>query len=253
MLLVFIGGGEGVSPVAALSSDMVGKPAKINHIQWGTHVRIAARPDHPDGPPTRRHERKWRHFRRLGAVADGYRRRHDGGPGRQGAGGDGGDHRHDLRPADQGRRPGVDLRAGQQGRPQLDHHRPRDGGAAATRSDTHSGDARHLRVRGHRRRWQAASGKGMKLAALAVAAALAPATALAHPHIVVSQAVRAIEGNGAYTHVEVVWKFDPHASEDEIPAIDEDKDGKFSTEEIRLLIRDTMPGFVKVGFLTWLN
>ena len=93
----------------------------------------------------------------------------------------------------------------------------------------------------------------MKLAALAVAAALMPAAALAHPHIVISQAVRAIESNGAYTHVEIVWKFDPHASEDEIPAIDEDKDGKFSAEEIRLLIRDTMPGFVKVGFLTWLN
>jgi ABC-type uncharacterized transport system substrate-binding protein len=93
----------------------------------------------------------------------------------------------------------------------------------------------------------------MKLAALAVASALAPATVLAHPHIVISQAVRAIESNGAYTHVEIVWKFDPHASEDEIPAIDEDKDGEFSEEEIQLLIRDTMPGFHKVGFLTWLN
>ncbi len=93
----------------------------------------------------------------------------------------------------------------------------------------------------------------MKLAALAAIAALVPATVLAHPHIVISQAVRAIESNGAYTHVEVVWKFDPHASEDEIPAIDEDKDGKFSEEEIRLLIRDTMPSFHKAGFLTWLN
>lgn len=94
----------------------------------------------------------------------------------------------------------------------------------------------------------------MKLAALAVAAALCwSAPVLAHPHIVISQAVRAIGSNGAYTHVEIVWKFDPHASEDEIPAIDEDKDGKFSDEEIRLLIRDTMPGFHKVGFLTWLN
>ena len=93
----------------------------------------------------------------------------------------------------------------------------------------------------------------MKLAALAVAAALTPATVLAHPHIVISQAVRAIESNGAYTHVEIVWNFDPHASEDEIPAIDEDKDGRFSDKEIRLLIRDTMPGFRKVGFLTWLN
>ncbi|HEY4170457.1 MAG TPA: DUF1007 family protein [Reyranella sp.] len=93
----------------------------------------------------------------------------------------------------------------------------------------------------------------MKLLALAALLALAPAAALAHPHIVISQAVRAIESNGAYTHVEIVWKFDPHASEDEIPAIDEDKDGKFSEEEVRLLIRDTMPSFLKVGFLTWLN
>src|SRR5580692_7201877 len=93
----------------------------------------------------------------------------------------------------------------------------------------------------------------MKLAALAVAIALAPATVLAHPHIIVSQGVRAIESNGAYTHVEIVWKFDPHASEDEIPAIDEDQDGTFSEEEIKALIRDTMPGFQKVGFLTWLN
>jgi ABC-type uncharacterized transport system substrate-binding protein len=93
----------------------------------------------------------------------------------------------------------------------------------------------------------------MKLAALAVAVALAPATALAHPHIIVSQGVRAIESNGAYTQVEIVWKFDPHASEDEIPAIDEDQDGAFSEEEIKALIRDTMPGFQKVGFLTWLN
>jgi ABC-type uncharacterized transport system substrate-binding protein len=93
----------------------------------------------------------------------------------------------------------------------------------------------------------------MKLAALAVAVALAPTLAVAHPHIIVSQSVRAIETDGVYTHVEIVWKFDPHASEDEIPAIDEDKDGTFSAEEIRLLVRDTMPGFRKVGFLTWLN
>jgi ABC-type uncharacterized transport system substrate-binding protein len=97
----------------------------------------------------------------------------------------------------------------------------------------------------------------MKLAALAAAVALvplaAPLTAVAHPHIIISQGVRAIETDGAYTHVEVVWKFDPHASEDEIPAIDENEDGKFSEEEIRLLIRDTMPAFHKAGFLTWLN
>jgi ABC-type uncharacterized transport system substrate-binding protein len=93
----------------------------------------------------------------------------------------------------------------------------------------------------------------MKLAVLAAAAALLPAVAMAHPHIVVSQTVRAIETGGVYTDVEIEWRFDPHASEDEIPAIDEDKDGKFSEEEIRLLIRDTIPEFRKFGFLTWLN
>ena len=92
---------------------------------------------------------------------------------------------------------------------------------------------------------------GMKAAGivLAVAAVLAPAAAWAHPHIWISQAVRVVEKDGAYTHIEIEWKFDPHSSEDEIPAIDEDKDGKFSDKEIRLLIRDTMPGFHKVGFL----
>ena len=44
----------------------------------------------------------------------------------------------------------------------------------------------------------------------------------------ISQSVRVVTENGAYTHVEIEWKFDPNASEDEIPAIDEDKDGKFS-------------------------
>lgn len=93
----------------------------------------------------------------------------------------------------------------------------------------------------------------MKLATLALAAALVPAAVSAHPHMIISQAVRAIETNGAYTHVEIVWKFDPHASEDEIPAIDEDKNGAFSEEEVRLLARDMLPELGKVGFLTWLN
>jgi len=93
----------------------------------------------------------------------------------------------------------------------------------------------------------------MKPIVLALIAALVPATAAAHPHLIISQTVRAIETNGAYTHVEIEWKFDPHASEDEIPAIDEDEDGTFSAEEIRLLVQDTMPEFRKFGFLTWLN
>jgi hypothetical protein len=95
---------------------------------------------------------------------------------------------------------------------------------------------------------------GMKVAGIVLALAfLAPAVASAHPHIWISQAVRVVEKDGAYTHVEIEWKFDPHSSEDEIPAIDEDKDGKFSDEEIRLLVRDMMPELQKNGFLTWLN
>jgi ABC-type uncharacterized transport system substrate-binding protein len=93
----------------------------------------------------------------------------------------------------------------------------------------------------------------MKPAVLALMAAFLPATVAAHPHLIISQAVRAIETNGAYTQVEIEWKFDPHASEDEIPAIDENEDGEFSAEEIRLLVQDTMPEFRKFGFLTWLN
>lgn len=93
----------------------------------------------------------------------------------------------------------------------------------------------------------------MKLAALAAAAALAPALVAAHPHVIISQTVRAIEVNGAYAEVEIEWRFDPHASEGEIPAIDEDKDGKISSEELALLVRDTMPSLQQFGFQTWLN
>ena len=59
--------------------------------------------------------------------------------------------------------------------------------------------------------------------------------------------------NGKYTHVEIEWRFDPMPSENEIPPIDEDKDGKISAEEAKLLVRDMMPELQKVGFLTWLN
>jgi ABC-type uncharacterized transport system substrate-binding protein len=89
--------------------------------------------------------------------------------------------------------------------------------------------------------------------ALALAALVAPAVASAHPHIWISQTVRVVETGGAYSHVEIEWKFDPYASEDEIPAIDEDKDGKVSEEETRLLARDMLPELAKVGFLSWLN
>ena len=95
---------------------------------------------------------------------------------------------------------------------------------------------------------------GMKKAVvLALAALLMPAVASAHPHMWISQGVRVVTKDGKYTHVEIEWKFDPESSEDEIPAIDEDKDGKFSAEEIKLLVQDMMPELQKFGFMTWLN
>ena len=99
------------------------------------------------------------------------------------------------------------------------------------------------------------SSVGTKIAGamLAAAVAVVPLAAEAHPHLWISQSVRVVTENGACTHVEIEWKFDPHASEDEIPAIDEDNDGQFSEEEIRLLVRDMMPELQKSGFLTWLN
>jgi ABC-type uncharacterized transport system substrate-binding protein len=88
---------------------------------------------------------------------------------------------------------------------------------------------------------------------LAVTTLLGPAVASAHPHIWIAQQVRVVTQDGTYTHVEVDWRFDPQTSENEIPAIDEDKDGKFSDEEIRLLVGDTMTSLQKAGFMTWLN
>jgi len=88
---------------------------------------------------------------------------------------------------------------------------------------------------------------------LVLAGLLMPAVASAHPHMWISQSVRVVAKDGAYTHAEIEWKFDPEASEDEIPAIDENKDGKFSEEEIKLLVQDMMPELQKFGFMTWLN
>jgi hypothetical protein len=89
--------------------------------------------------------------------------------------------------------------------------------------------------------------------ALVLAVALAPTLAHAHPHLWVQQAVRVIAKDGRYTAVEIEWKFDPFSSEIEIPLIDEDKDGKFSPREVKLLADDMMPELQKYGFMTWLN
>ena len=82
---------------------------------------------------------------------------------------------------------------------------------------------------------------------------LAPALARAHPHIWIQQLVRVVAKDGKYTHVEIEWRFDPFSSEIEIPAIDEDKDGKFSAHEVKLLAGDMMPELKNVGYMTWLN
>ena len=89
--------------------------------------------------------------------------------------------------------------------------------------------------------------------ALALAGFLMPLAASAHPHMWISQTVRTIAKDGKYTHVEIDWRFDPETSEEEIPAIDEDKDGKISPKELELLARDTMESLEKFGFQTWLN
>ena len=82
---------------------------------------------------------------------------------------------------------------------------------------------------------------------------LAPAVALAHPHIWISQQVRVIAKDGKFTHFELVWRFDPYSSEDEIPPIDENGDGTVGPEEAKALAADMLPELQKVGFLTWLN
>ncbi len=51
----------------------------------------------------------------------------------------------------------------------------------------------------------------------------------AHPHMWIQQVVRVVAKDGKYTHVEIEWRFDPFSSEIEIPLIDENKDGKFSS------------------------
>ncbi|MFI4998580.1 MAG: DUF1007 family protein [Reyranellales bacterium] len=80
-----------------------------------------------------------------------------------------------------------------------------------------------------------------------------PLAALAHPHIWISQHVRVVAKDGKFTHVEIEWRFDPISSEDEIPPIDEDGDGKISPQEAQSLEAEMLPELQKNGFLTWLN
>ena len=89
--------------------------------------------------------------------------------------------------------------------------------------------------------------------ALALVGMLAPAVALAHPHIWIQQYVRVVAKDGKYTHVEIEWRFDPFSSEVEIPLIDEDQDGKFSAREVKLLGDEMMPELKNFGYLSWIN
>ena len=88
---------------------------------------------------------------------------------------------------------------------------------------------------------------------LAIAGTLISSAAFAHPHIWIQEVVRVVVKDGKYTHVEIEWRFDPFSSEIEIPLIDEDKDGKFSAKETKVLADEMMPELKKYGYLTWLN
>jgi len=82
---------------------------------------------------------------------------------------------------------------------------------------------------------------------------LAGGVAQAHPHLWLQQQVRVVAKDGKYTHVEIEWRFDPFSSEIEIPLIDEDKDGKFSAREVKVLGGEMLPELAKVGYLTWIS
>ncbi len=88
---------------------------------------------------------------------------------------------------------------------------------------------------------------------VAIAGLLVSAAAQAHPHIWIQEVVRVVAKDGKYTHVEIEWRFDPFSSEIEIPLIDENKDGKFSAKETKVLADEMMPELKKYGYLTWLN
>ncbi|MBM3645014.1 MAG: DUF1007 family protein [Alphaproteobacteria bacterium] len=88
---------------------------------------------------------------------------------------------------------------------------------------------------------------------LAIALVALPSAALAHPHIWIQQVVRVFAKDGAYTHVEIEWRFDPMSSEIEIPLIDENKDRRFSAKEVAVLAKEMLPELKAQGYLMWLN
>ncbi len=92
-----------------------------------------------------------------------------------------------------------------------------------------------------------------RLLLLALSGFLVSTVARAHPHIWIQEVVRVVTKDGKYTHVEIEWRFDPFSSEIEIPLIDENKDGKFSAKETKVLADEMMPELKNYGYLTWLN
>ncbi len=88
---------------------------------------------------------------------------------------------------------------------------------------------------------------------LAIAGLIVASAAQAHPHIWIQEAIRVVAKDGKYTHVEIEWRFDPFSSEIEMPQIDENKDGRFSAKETKILADEMMPELKKYGYLTWLN
>ena len=90
-------------------------------------------------------------------------------------------------------------------------------------------------------------------AVAAMASCFIAAPALAHPHVLISQVVRFIEKDGVFTHVEVEWRFDPMASELEIAASDEDRDGQLSAKEVKALSDLAVAELKELGYLTWFN
>jgi ABC-type uncharacterized transport system substrate-binding protein len=89
--------------------------------------------------------------------------------------------------------------------------------------------------------------------AVLLVAGLAVSAASAHPHLWLQQHVRVVAKGGKYTHVEIEWRFDPFSSEIEIPLIDEDKDGKFSAREVKVLGGEMLPELAKIGYFTWIS
>ena len=93
----------------------------------------------------------------------------------------------------------------------------------------------------------------MKALIVLLALLLPGASALAHPHIIISAVTRFVEKDGQFTHVEIEWRFDPMASQVEMAAADADRDGKLSPKEVKALADIALPELKTFGYLTWLS